>query len=264
MTPQQVDEWFDSMRHDGHGAVRLMFFDGWSFERLDVALASARRNNVYVTITLDNGLPNCGEEEKTTEWFANSENRNAYALHMSELLTRYKGNNTIAWFEYFNEPSFADGALRTFYDEMGALADTIDPARLFSSGTLAPYALGGPQNFASVQDSPGVDIASLHEYDYNEAESHLGPQVLENSAGKPVIVGEFGVIDPTDDAQACLADAGKRVQRVQEKLSAYRTAGYIGAFAWAWQPGHPEDVCGSPGLDRDEAVQQVIRTAPPP
>ncbi|MEP6561837.1 MAG: hypothetical protein ABJD68_12295, partial [Nakamurella sp.] len=29
MSEDQVDAWFASMRHDGHGAVRLMFFQGW-------------------------------------------------------------------------------------------------------------------------------------------------------------------------------------------------------------------------------------------
>ena len=58
---------------------------------------------------------------------------------------------------------------------MGALAKEVDPHRLFSSGTIAPYATGGDSNFRIVQESPAVDISSMHEYDYNEAESHLGP-----------------------------------------------------------------------------------------
>jgi hypothetical protein len=44
MTTQQVEDWFASMRHDGHGAVRLMFFDGWNLDRLDAALAAAKQH----------------------------------------------------------------------------------------------------------------------------------------------------------------------------------------------------------------------------
>src|SRR4051794_2814971 len=52
MSAEQVDAWFASMRHDGHGAVRLFFFRGWNLARLDAAVESARRNNIYLTITI--------------------------------------------------------------------------------------------------------------------------------------------------------------------------------------------------------------------
>jgi len=265
MTVDQVDEWFDSMRHDGHGAVRLMFFEGWDLARLDAAIAAAERNNIYVTITLDNGNQDCGEEKKSEQWFADAAAREAYAEHMVKLLERYKGNNTIAWFEYFNEPRYYNGELRQFFDDMGALADTIDPDRLFASGTIASYSLDGDGNFLAVHESPGVDIASLHEYDFEKSESQHGPAVLANSAGKPVIVGEFGVIDAGSDETSCLQDIEKRVSRVQEKVAAYLgTPGYIGAFAWAWQPGRVEGACGAPGIEADPAVQEVLRNAMAP
>ena len=193
MSVEDVDAWFSSMRHDGHGAVRLFFFPGWSVDRLDAAIASAKRNNIYVTVTLDNGIEGCGAEEKTAEWFSDPGKRAIYSEHLTMLLERYRGETAIAWFEYFNEPGYADGALREFYDEMGALADRIDPNRLFSSGTIATYALDGDENFRTVHESPGVDIASLHEYDADEVESHWGPEVIANADGKPVIVGEFGI-----------------------------------------------------------------------
>lgn len=264
MSEQQVDDWFASMRHDGHGAVRLFFFDGWNIDRLDAAVEAARRNNIYVTITVDNALKDCGEEKKDDAWFADGKKRAAYAAHLTDLLERYRGNTTIAWFEYFNEPGYSDGALREFYDEMGALAATVDPDRLFSSGTLAPYALGGNDNFRKIQESPGVDISSLHEYDFKDAESHLGPNALANSAGKPMIVGEFGIIDKGDSPQECAADIALREDRTQRKLAAYLgVPGYAGALAWAWQPGEPPDACDSPRLDEDTAVQDVLRTAMP-
>ncbi len=265
MTAEQVDEWFASMRHDGHGAVRLMFFRNWNLSRLDAALKAAQRNNIYVTVTLGNGNPDCGEDNKDEAWFANDDDRASYAAHLTMLVSRYRGYGTIAWFEYFNEPQYAGGALRTFYDQMGSLAKKLDPTRLFSSGTLAPYALGGNSNYLKINESPGVDIASLHEYDYSEAETHLGPAARSNSAGKPVIVGEFGVVDPGEDRDGCLADVAKRAARVQRKVTAYASIpGYAGAFAWSWQPGSTIGVCAAPGVDRDADIQSVLRSAAVP
>lgn len=260
MTSEQIEDWFAGMRHDGHGGVRLFFFPGWNIERLDAAIAAARRHNIYITLTLDNGNEDCGVEEKTPEWFADDSERAVFADHMTMLLERYRGDTTIAWFEYFNEPRYADGALRQFYDEMGALADTVDPDRLFSSGAVAPYFLGGEDNFRDVHESSGVDIASLHEYDFTESESHHGPPALANAAGKPVIVGEFGVIDFLSDD--CSSDVEERVARARAKTTAYLTTpGYIGAFAWAWQPGASADCNAS--LDSDPAVQSVFRDGTP-
>ena len=251
MTTEQVEDWFASMRHDGHGAVRLFFYDGWDIDRLDHALATARRHNIYLTITLDDAIGGCGENDKTAAWFADQSERDVYRNHMETLLQRYQGETTIAWFEFFNEPDHEDGALRQFFDEMGAAADRIDPDRLFSSGTVAPYWVDGADNFADIHDSPGVDIASLHEYDEEEVESNHGDGVRANSAGKPVIVGEFGI-------QACDGDFDSRAERVAAKADAYTSVdGYAGAFMWAWQPGGGG--CELGNLDADEATQQVLR-----
>jgi endo-1,4-beta-mannosidase len=256
MTTTDVEDWFASMRHDGHGAVRLFFYDGWNTDRLDAALASAKRHNIYLTITLDDAIGGCGENDKTATWFADQGERDTFQNHMETLLTRYRGNTTIAWFEYFNEPDYEDGALRTFYDQMGAAADRIDPDRLFSSGTVAPYWVDGEDNFADIHASPGVDIASLHEYDQNEIESNHGPRVRNNSNGKPVIVGEFGI-------EACdQDDFTNRAERAAAKAEAYTGIdGYAGAFMWAWQPGGGG--CELGNLDADQATQEVLREAGP-
>ena len=151
MSSEDVDAWFASMRHDGHGAVRLFFFEGWSLGRLDAAVVSARRHNVYLTVTLANGIDGCGDGEKGAGWFGNAQARAEYEAHLTTLVERYRGDTTIAWFEYLNEPQYAGGRLRQFYDEMGARAKAIDPQRLFSSGTIAPYSLGADGDFLDVR-----------------------------------------------------------------------------------------------------------------
>ncbi|MDN5750555.1 MAG: heparin lyase I family protein, partial [Pseudonocardia sp.] len=253
MSAADVEQWFSQMRHDGHGAVRLFFYDGWDIERLDAAVASAKRHNVYLTITLDDAIGGCGENDKDASWFADQSEREVYQAHMEMLLERYRGETAFAWFEFFNEPDYADGALREFYDEMGAAADAVDPDRLFASGTVAPYWVDGEDNFLDIHRSDGVDVASMHEYDEGEVESNHGPGVRANAAGKPVIVGEFGITA----GQGCDSNFASRADRVADKAQAYTGDGYVGAFAWAWQPGGGG--CELGNLDADTATQEVLR-----
>ncbi|GAA3242856.1 hypothetical protein GCM10017691_47260 [Pseudonocardia petroleophila] len=256
MSAQDVDEWFAGMRHDGHGAVRLFFYDGWNLDRLDAAVAAAREHQVYLALTLDDAIGGCGENDKDESWFADGGERSTFRAHMEMLLERYRGETAFAWFEFFNEPSYEGGALREFYDEMGAAADAVDPDRLFSSGTVAPYWLDGEDNFRDVHESPGVDIASLHEYDENEVESNHGPGVRANSGGKPVIVGEYGITA----GSGCDVDYAGRAALITEKAQVYTdtSAGYAGALAWAWQPG--TGGCDISNLDQDEPSQEALRT----
>lgn len=258
LTAQQVDTWFSSMRHDGHGAVRLFFYQGWDFSRLDAAIASAKKYNVYLCITLDDAIGGCGASEKDSAWFDGSE-ADEYETHMRAMLTRYKGEPQIAWFEFFNEPDSYGGKLRTFYDQMGVIANSIDPGRLFSSGVVAPYWVGDEAEYLAIHQSPGVDIASLHEYDGNEVESNHGPGCRANSAGKPVIVGEFG-IEATSSGSGCAYSFSSRAQQITKKAAVYTKNGYAGALAWAWQPGTGASTCDTSNLDVDTAGQAALRT----
>lgn len=253
MSAAQVDAWFASMRHDGHGAVRLYFFPGWSTQRLDQTVAAAKKYGVYVTITLGDALANCGQEKKDAAWFADSTQQAAYQQHLVSVVSRYRGDPTVAWFEYLNEPGWADGALRTFYDRMGAAGKRADPTRLFASGTIAPYALGGADNYRDATSSPGVDLASLHEYDEDRVESTHGPESKAAADGKPVVVGEVGVVA----GRSCGKSFDDRARILREKAAVYTGDGYAGAFVWAWQPGGSGCVLGN--LDQDGASQAVLR-----
>jgi hypothetical protein len=262
MTPAEVDAWFASMRHDGHGGVRLFFFEEWDTADLDAAVASAKRHNIYLTITLDDALDNCGETEKTPEWFADDEEREAYQRHMVKLLTRYKGETAIAWFEYFNEPGDHDTwrLLKDFYDEMGDIAQGVDPDRLFSSGTVAPYWLGDDESrFRTVSGSRGVDIVSVHEYDQDQVISYHYGRAKANSAGKPIIVGEFGLY-ANNTGGDCDDSFATRAKKVLNKLNAYiRDSANAGAFGWAWQPGSSPAECVYGNFDIDRAAQAHFR-----
>jgi hypothetical protein len=254
MSAAQVEAWFATMRKDGHGAVRIYFWQGWNIDRLDHLIATAKKNNVYVTITVEEAMGYCGRQKVDDGWFT-QQNKNAYKNHMSMLLNRYKGDTSIAWFEYFNEPDNHGTKLRQFFDEMGAHAATIDPNRLFSSGVVAPYWVDGEGNYRNIHESPGVDIASLHEYDGEQVESSHGKLARANSAGKPVIVGEAG-FKRMKPWEGCDSDVTGIVNRVRNKSQVYKTDGYAGVFFWAWQPG---DNCGK-GLNALTEVHNALRT----
>ncbi len=262
MTPAQVDAWFAGMRHDGHGAVRLFFFEGWDIAALDAAVVSARRHNVYLTITLDDAIAGCGETYKTPEWFSNAQERDAYRQHMVHLLERYRGETSIAWFEYFNEPG-GDNTwrqVRDFYNAMGDVAAGVDPDRLFSAGTLSPEAVGGEANYRALSGSRGVDIASVHEFDADAVISTHYGVAKANSAGKPLVVGEFGM-SANATGEGCARSFAARAEQVSKKLNAYvRDSANAGAFGWAWQPGGQPDACESGNLDADTASQVHFRT----
>ncbi|MCC8243071.1 cellulase family glycosylhydrolase [Saccharothrix luteola] len=261
MTSAQVDAWFAGMRHDGHGAVRLFFFEGWDIAALDAAVTSARRHNVYLTITLDDAIAGCGETSKTPEWFGSPQERDAYRQHMVNLLERYRGETAIAWFEYFNEPG-GDNTwrqVRDFYNAMGDIASGVDPDRLFSAGTLSPQAVGGEANYRALSGSRGVDIASVHEFDADAVISAHYDAAKANSVGKPLVVGEFGM-SANATGEGCARSFAARAEQVSEKLDAY-IEDSAGAFGWAWQPGGQPDACEMGNLDADTASQTHFRAA---
>ncbi|MEU4447699.1 cellulase family glycosylhydrolase [Actinosynnema sp. NPDC050801] len=263
MTPAQVDAWFAGMRHDGHGAVRLFFFEGWDLTALDAAVVAARRHNVYLTITLDDAIAGCGETHKTPEWFGNPQEREAYRRHMAQLLERYRGETAIAWFEFLNEPG-GDNTwrqVRDFYDAMGDIATGVDPDRLFSAGTVSPQAVGGEANYRALSGSRGVDVASVHEFDADAAISTHYVAAKANSAGKPLVVGEFG-LPANATGEGCARSFAARATQVSIKINAYvRDGANAGAFGWAWQPGGQPDACAMDNLDTDTLSQAHFRTA---
>ena len=141
---------------------------------------------------------------------------------------------------------------------MGAVADKIDPDRLWSSGTIAPYGTGGPEAATATSTSrPTSTSPPLHEYDEGEVESNHGDDARANSAGKPVIVGEFGI----KAAERRLRQLSPTAPRSSErKVKAYTTIeGYAGALAWSWQPGNAGK-CRFENLDSDKPVQEIMRT----
>jgi mannan endo-1,4-beta-mannosidase len=82
---------------------------------------------------------------------------------------RYKRSNAIGMWELINEPcapGVTDEMMRAFFDEAAEHLKSIDPIHLVESGAQAAYA-DGTTDYALVHGGPDIDVASVHEYDYD-------------------------------------------------------------------------------------------------
>jgi hypothetical protein len=173
--------------------------------------------------------------------------------YMQDFLQRYKDNPTIAMIELVSEPSptetnylcvnesAAAQALRSFFDTVGAEARSIDPDHLLESGLQGVGQCGTQgSDYSYVMDSPGVDVASYHDYgsDSSPVPADLATTLsAAQSVGKPLIVGEAG-IEAQDDLSGCPSDA-TRAGEMSAKMSAQFAAGVSGFLPWDSVPSDP-------------------------
>lgn len=239
----------DTMRHDGHGVLRLFYWSGYSAQvkaNLAELVNYAASKNVYVVLTLSDGQKGCGNAGPTTL------DANSYA-HVKEAATRFKGNPGVAFFEVANEPTSSDWSAG-FLNRVRGTYDTIkgiDSTRLVGSGTQASYFLGGTDRQAQVNAI--VDVTSMHDYE-GGCDASRTKQELSLSQGKPMVMGEFGTLDS--------GSFNSRNGIFACKLATWAGYdGFAGAFGWAWQPGNGGSASEYGNLDADSKTQNVLRTA---
>jgi hypothetical protein len=190
-----------------------------------------------------------------------------------EVVQRYVGDPTIAMWEPVNEPEASDcpaglrgwscqghqtcstesaaaAALRAFFDTVGAEIQRADPAHLVESGAIGSGQCGmAGADYQYVHSSPGVDVASVHDYgsdtvalpgdQWNGEQERLTQAAALN---KPIIAGEIG-IRASDTASGCTSRA-RRSAELQNKVSAARSAGFSGTAVWDWMtPNAPDGGC---------------------
>ena len=168
------------------------------------------------------------------------------ALGMWEPVSEAEASSCPAQFQGSNcyghltcpDESAAAGALRYFFDTVGAEIHLLDPTHLVESG-LGGGGQCGTQgtDYRYVSASPGIDVLSYH--DYYGAVSMGGDQwngesVRMNQAmllGKPIIGGELGLL--AGDGPGCMSYAA-RDALMTTKESAQMGAGSSGVLAWDW------------------------------
>ncbi|MDR7325250.1 MULTISPECIES: carbohydrate-binding domain-containing protein [Catenuloplanes] len=144
----------------------------------------------------------------------------------------------------------ADAIIKAFFDEAAAAVKAADPNHLVATGTMY-QAFYGTSDFAYLHAGPEVDIASIHEYEYDWQNSnaivtgHLAPVLARmQSIGKPLIIGESGL---RAAASGCRTTLTGRASVITQKLDAYLARpGVAGVNVWGvvlHDPVSAQDPC---------------------
>lgn len=190
-----------------------------------------------------------------------SPSRSTFAEWVTTAVTRWHGSTALAGWTLVGEPepSICDGGgdcslhvrscppdaaavLRTFMDSAGALVRVADPSHLILSGMIGGSQCGSAgDDFETVNDSPGVDVVEMHDYDdvaSDEGDTGLRHRMEQaRRIGKPLLVGEIGI-----EAGSCLSIAA-RSETIAARLGEQRSAGTAGALLWAYVPDPRPDLC---------------------
>jgi endo-1,4-beta-mannosidase len=218
---------------------------------------------------LTDDLGSCGDPEgpKPDAWYAGGY-KTRYLPWLNTVVPHFKDSPTIGMWELVNEPGGPTSSIRGFYDDAGGLIHQLDPNHLVESGAHAPWAYGGDAGWGYIHQSPGIDVASLHEYDMNAGASpHLAGAVAEADAiGKPVILGEVGIFasatgDPTQfqNGHPCLSFAARDLM-FKAKLDATFLTSIDGVDVWNWMP-HDKQSCRLETYP-DDPLMSMIRNYP--
>jgi hypothetical protein len=132
------------------------------------------------------------------------------------------------------------GALRYFFDTVGAEIHELDPRHLVESGLLGGGQCGTEgSDYEYVSASPGIDVLSYHDYwgptpIGGDRWNGLGRRLTQAVAlAKPIIAGEVGLTAGV--ATGCISDS-TRNQAFFAKRRAQFKAGSSGFLVWDWVP----------------------------
>lgn len=245
-TQAVMDAFFSSL--PANTLTRTWAFKPFGTTGVDRAVATAAAHNQKITLALADGANYCNDGGHDAAFYAGGF-RGAYFDWIRTVVPRYKDSKALAFWEIMNEPGngSTDAVMRTFFDETAALIKSLDPNHLISSGSQAEY-VSGTQNYAYVHGGPNIDLASLHEYDYEYNDSktivsgHFSPTLAAmSSINKPLYIGEVGVrLNNT-----CMTGQ-QRADVTVQKANAYFNGGAIGLLYWTWVSNPPSDSCTLP------------------
>lgn len=271
-TDQQLDSFFGSLRP--HSLVRIWVRQGsmaWNgnthtqdFTSLDRVFNAAARHGQMILASIADGGGGCDDGVvKDVNWynggFTNVYNSNgttplSFWNYVQLVVNHYKNHPALGIWEPINEPqgwlngtnhtcdeAAGAAALRYFFDTVGAKIHQLDTNHLVCSGfqgTGQCGCTGG--NYLHIHQSPGIDIASVHDYTYDGlySDPYNGLQLrLTQMAqiGKPLIIGESGAI--ASDTQACQMTRLQRSEFLRSKMDAQFPAGVAGFIVWDFVPG---------------------------
>ena len=243
----QMDAFFGSLRPQG--LTRAWAFQAQGIAGVDRLVHWAEVHNQLLILSFTDGRGYCAEADgraggegsgKNESWYT-SGYKQKYLPWLATVVDRFKNSKAIGMWELINEPGEAtDAEMRAFFDDAAAHVKAIDKAHLVLSGSQAEY-VRGTSDYAYVHGGPNIDVASLHEYDYDYnnghtiVSPHLKPTLdAMRSIDKPLIVGETGISAGRDSGCASL---NTRRDALRQKFDAYLAQdGVVGVVVWSWVP----------------------------
>ena len=244
-TDEQVDAFFGSL--SPRSLTRAWAFEAQGMEGIERMVHWAEVHDQLLILTFADGRGYCGESDgraggegsgKIEAWYRDGYKRK-YLPWLEAVVRRFKDSKAIGMWELINEPGDTDEqTMRAFFDDAAARVKAIDPRHLVLSGSQAEY-VRGTRDYAYVHGGPDIDLASLHEYDYDYQSSrtivspHVQP-VLEamRAIDKPLIVSETGI--RAGGGSACTSFDVRR-DAFQQKFDVYLAQqGVVGVLIWSW------------------------------
>ena len=244
---EQMDAFFGSLRP--LGLTRAWAFQAQGIAGVERMVHWAEVHDQLLILSFTDGRGYCGEADgraggegsgKTENWYKTGY-KQKYIPWLETVVTRFKDSKAIGMWELINEPGEAtDTVMRAFFDDAAAHVKAIDKVHLVLSGSQAEY-VHGTSDYAYVHGGPNIDVASLHEYDYDYnnghtiVSPHLKPTLdAMRTLDKPLIVSEVG-IDGSRGGNCTSLDT--RRDAFQKKFDAYLAQdGVVGVLIWSWVP----------------------------
>ncbi len=206
----------------------------------------------------------------------------SYRDYAAAIAAHYRGNPTIAFWQLVNEAealdypggpcsdAAANGALRSFADDVAGVLKSNDPAHLVSLGTIGSGQCGTSSTADYLNLHSGrIDICEYHDYfgpGGLPGDQWHGVAVRINqcqSLHKPIFAGEVGLQasvapDGSTGGSVTASSLAQRAGFYQEKLQAQFGAGVSGVLIWQYATGPRTDGYEVQPGDPTEAVMASV------
>jgi hypothetical protein len=239
---------------------------------IDRIVRTAGRYGVKLLLGLGTQGGTCDDNQfQDISWYIGGYRRStgnveSYWRYVHDIVTRYALSPVVGMWELVSEEdgrrsasaptcdeAAAAGALRSFFDTVGDEVHRLDPVHLVESGSGGNGDCGmRGADWGYVHASPGVDVASFHDYGHDSTAVTPAIATLISTArslGKPVIAGEAGIQAANVDGCPNLAT---RSFWMRSKINGQFAHGLNGFLAWNWSPLPPSNTgCGFDLFDGD-------------
>jgi endo-1,4-beta-mannosidase len=254
----------------------------WAFQRFitvngqrdwyafDTIIAKAKAANKRLMFTLTDHWGACESQggERQDQWYTTGYKTDlrgdltTYRNYVSEVVNRYKNENTIMMWQMVNEAETGCGSwtiLRDFAADIGGLIKSIDANHIVSLGTIGGGQCGtSGADYKSLHAIPQIDVCEYHDYSDNNpipGDQFNGLQVRINQCnelGKPLFVGEIGRIpNQVGGVQA-------RSDIFEDKFDAQFAAGIDGELVWNFHDSLHQDPPSSYGINAGDPVWTML------